>query len=121
MKDINHSNLLVFSYRVGVKNYLMNFNIVQGSVISINRLSLHQVQRFKPINHLNSSRLYPAEGCILFVEFRHSVVSDEELTAISIGSTVGHRQDASAIVSDAFDEFVFERFSVDALALFACA
>ena len=115
------SHLLVLGNWVGVDCYFVDFYFIQWSVVGVNRLSLHQIQGLKSIYYLSLKEKYSAESCVLFVQFWHSVVCEEELTSVCVGPTVCHWKDASSIVLYCVYYLVLELWSVYTLAHLSCA
>lgn len=72
------SDLLVFSYGVGVDCYLVDFYIVQGSVCGIDRLSFHQIQGLKTVYDLTHQKCtFPnAVYCLLSLDMRLYVMKN---------------------------------------------
>ena len=55
----------------------------------------------------------------MLVQLGHPIVSQKELTSISIRTTVGHRQDTSSIMFDRIYYFILKLSSIDTLTNFA--
>lgn len=65
--------------------------------------------------------MYLSECSVLFVEFGHAIVRDEELTAVGIGAAIRHRNDPSSIVFDCINDLIFKRCSIYTFAYFSRA
>lgn len=63
---------------------------------------------------------YSTKYCVLLVEFWKTVVSEKELAAISVRSTVSEGKHSSTIMLKTLNELIFKRFAIDTFALFAC-
>lgn len=50
------SNLFILCDRISVHYYFMDLYFVQRSIVSVNWLSLHQIQSLKSIDNLNNIR-----------------------------------------------------------------
>ena len=54
---ISHSNkrsyLLILGKRVGVEDHFVDLDVVEGSIVAVDWLSLHQIQGFESIDHLH--------------------------------------------------------------------
>lgn len=50
------SNLFILCDRISVHYYFMDLYFVQRSIVSVNWLSLHQIQSLESVNYLNNIR-----------------------------------------------------------------
>ena len=50
---LERSYLLVLCEWVGMEDHLMDLDVVERSIISVDRLSLHQIQGFESIDDLH--------------------------------------------------------------------
>lgn len=62
---------------------------------------------------------YSTKYCVLFVEFWKPVVSEEELAAICVRTTVGERKHASAVMLKTLNKLVFEWLTIDTFTFLA--
>eukprot|EP00036_Acanthoecidae_sp_10tr_P008836 CAMPEP_0182918896 /NCGR_PEP_ID=MMETSP0105_2-20130417/2358_1 /TAXON_ID=81532 ORGANISM="Acanthoeca-like sp., Strain 10tr" /NCGR_SAMPLE_ID=MMETSP0105_2 /ASSEMBLY_ACC=CAM_ASM_000205 /LENGTH=150 /DNA_ID=CAMNT_0025056019 /DNA_START=521 /DNA_END=973 /DNA_ORIENTATION=+ len=91
----------------------LNADLVQGPMgLLIHLALLDVVQRIKPIDH-------PAKDGVLAIERRSLGVCDEELRAVGVGASIGHRHHPTLVVSQVVHDLVLKLVAPDGLATFA--
>ena len=74
---------------------------------------------FHSLHHFSSGH-DRAKDCVVTIEMGRRHCGDEELTAVGVGTSVGHRQQVGSVVLE-FEVFVVEFGSIDGLAASAVA
>ena len=103
---------LLIGKRIGVNLHTLYTDRFLGSVFLVDLDGLHFIQSIPSFDHAS-------EDSVLSIKVRGFVEGQEELTAIGIGTSVGHAEDATLIVFELRFDLILEWLTINAWTIFS--